>query len=130
MSDDKIKSKAFQHAALSSESYRILWLIYILCALLLLVIVRSATANRYGLMYVQTVVLALGIAYEVSALMAVKKALRRDTAVAPALWVVNILIEAAFPTIALFVLIESQFTPPYEALVAPAVFLYFLFIIL
>src|SRR5262249_41005160 len=64
------------------------------------------------------------------ALVTVKRALRSEREVPRSIWLINILIDAGLPTLGLFVLIESRFTGPYEALVAPAVFLYFLFIIL
>jgi serine phosphatase RsbU (regulator of sigma subunit) len=130
MTEKRIESKAFRSAALRSESKRILWLLCILGALLPGVIVRNLAAGQVRLLYAQTLLLVLAVAYEIFALGIVKRALRMEQDVSPSLWLINILVEAAFPTLALFILIESRLTAPYQALVAPAVFLYFLFIIL
>ena len=130
MVENRIESKAFRSAALRSESHRILWLICILGTLMLAVIVRNVAAGQVRLLYAQLLLLVLAVAYEIFALAIVRRALRMERDVSPSLWLVNILIEAAFPTLALFILIESRLTTPDQALVAPAVFLYFLFIIL
>jgi len=94
------------------------------------VIARNLAAAQVRLLYAQLLLLVLAALYEILALAIVRRALRMERDVSPSLWLVNILVEAAFPTLALFILIESRFTAPDQALVAPAVFLYFLFIIL
>lgn len=130
MSEERVEYKTFQREALKSEANRILGLLCVLGALMLGVTARNIAAGQFRLLYAQMLVLALAIAYEIFALAIVKRALRLEQDVPPGSWLINVVIEAALPTIAIFMLIESRFTSPYEALVAPAVFLYFLFIIL
>ncbi|HEU4386210.1 MAG TPA: PP2C family protein-serine/threonine phosphatase [Blastocatellia bacterium] len=130
MTEDKIKSKAFQRAALNSELYRIRGLLCLFGALLLFVIIRRLATGALPLLLAQTLVLTVAIVYELLRLAIVRKALRRDRDLPSVMWVINVLVETQLPTIALFLLIESKFMSPYQALVAPAVLLYFLFIIL
>ena len=130
MSEKGIQSKAFQRAALSSESNRIHWLVYILVALMLGVAVRNLFIGQFRLLYAQTLVIAVAIAFEVLVLAIVTKARRLERDVPAVVWLVNVMIEAGLPTIGLFILIESEVTDPYQALVAPALLAYFLFIIL
>ena len=130
MTEDTIKSKAFRSAALHSESYRILGLLCLLGALLVFAIVRVLTGVDLRLFLAQTVVLTIATAYEAVRLAVVRRALRKERDVPPVIWLVNVVVETQLPTIAILLLIESQFMGPYQALVAPAVLLYFLFIIL
>jgi serine phosphatase RsbU (regulator of sigma subunit) len=130
VSKERIESEAFRRSALSSEAKRILWLLGILGALTLGVIARNLAARQVGLLSAQLLVLALAVAYETLALAIVKKALRTEQKVPRSIWLTNVIVEAALPTAGLFILIETQFAGPYQALVAPAVFLYFIFIIL
>src|SRR6185369_2916408 len=125
-----IEYKAFTRAALGSESYRILWSLGILAALMLLLAIRNIASGQFRLLYAQALIVAIAAAYEIFALAIVKKALSRERDVPRTMWLINILIDAALPTIGLFILIENRFTEPHQALVAPAVFLYFIFIIL
>jgi hypothetical protein len=60
----------------------------------------------------------------------VKRALQEAPDVPSERWLLNVIVETQLPTIAILLLIEGQFLGPYQALVAPAVLLYFLFIIL
>ena len=130
MSSEKVEYAAFQHAALGSESNRIFAVLCMLGALMLGVIARNLESGQLRLLYVQTLALALAVAYEAFALAIVRKSLRLKQDVPRAFLPINIIVETGLPTLGLFILIESRFTSPYEALVAPAVFLYFLFIIL
>lgn len=130
MSEVRVEYNTFQREALKSESNRILGLLCILVALMFLVIARNIAAGQLRLLYAQVLVLALAIAYETFALVIVKRALRLEQDVPPGRRLINVVIEAGLPTLGLFILIESRFTNPHQALVAPAVFLYFLFIIL
>ena len=127
---ESVEHRSFQRAALRSESHRIVGILGLLCILLLGVVARNLAASQGWLLAVQTVVLALAIGYETLASIIVKRALRTDQPVPRVFWIVNVLIEAAIPTLGLFILVESQVVNPREALVAPAVFLYFIFIIL
>ena len=130
MTDAGIEHKAFIRAALASERYRILCLLGVLGALMVGLIIRNLALGQLRLLYVQTLVLTVVIAYEVFALAIVKKAQRLEQSVPRSIWYINILVDSGLPTIALFILIESQLMGAYEALVAPAVFLYFIFITL
>ena len=125
-----LKSKAFETASLKSESYRVVALLCVLVATVILVIVRGAATQNYLLLIAQIGVLALVIAHESVMLHAIKTALRDDESVIPELWMFNVLIESQLPTVALFVLLLTEWMTPYQVLVAPAIVLYFLFITL
>ena len=125
-----LKSRAFERASLKSESYRVVVLLCVLVVIAILVIVRGAATQNYLLLIVQIGVLALAIAHESVMLHAIKTALRDDETVIPELWVFNVLIESQLPTVALFVLLLTEWMSPYQVLVAPAIVVYFLFITL
>src|SRR6185503_12625436 len=129
-SEPRIESASFKRAALSSECYRISWLLWMLGVLAIGVGIRDFATGHFRLLFAQLVVILLALAYEWFALVKVKHALRTEQQLSSAIWVMNVLVEAALPTLALFTLIRNKFFAPYEGLVAPAVFLYFLFIIL
>lgn len=127
---DVIHSKAFQCAALKSESHRVIGLLFLLGAVMLFVIGRGLATGDFRLLVTQVFVLALVIAHEAIMLRAVRGALQRAIEVPPATWALNVLIESQIPTAALFLLMANQWLTPYQVLVAPAVLLYFLLIIL
>src|SRR5262249_4550417 len=79
---------------------------------------------------VQTAILALVIVHEGLMLRAVRRALKTEREVAPEKLVLNVFIESQIPTLALFVLLATDWFTPYQVLVAPAVLLYFLLVIL
>lgn len=130
MSVEKIESKAFQRAALNSESLRILGLLALLGALLLYATVSGLAAGQLRLLLAQTLVLALAIAYEAFMLTVVERALRQGREVASVMWLPAVVIETQLPTMALFLLTKTPTNSPYEVLVMPPVLLYFLFITL
>jgi serine phosphatase RsbU (regulator of sigma subunit) len=130
MSVEHIESKAFQRAALTSESYRIVGLLGVLGALTLYTLVRGLVAGQLRLLLAQTVLLALAIVYEAFMLFVVKGALRRESDVPSSIWALNVFIETQIPTLALFLLIKSELMSPHQVLVAPAMLVYFFFIIL
>lgn len=130
MSEERIESKAFQRAVLGSESRRILGLLCVLGALMLVVIARNLATEQFQLLYWQTLALALVMVCETAMLAVVKRALRTRREVPRAAWLINVFVESALPTLGLLLLIESQYMDPDQALVAPAMLLYFLFIIL
>ena len=68
------------------------------------------------------------IAYEVATLRRVTRSLAEGTEPDPAHWIINVVVEALFPTIGLGGLIAIGMARPYAALVAPVVLTYFLFI--
>ena len=63
-------------------------------------------------------------------LRAIKKALRDENEIAQEKWALNVFVESQIPTVALFLLLATQWLSPYQVLVAPAFLLYFLLIIL
>ena len=128
--EKSIESQAFRRAALQSEAYRIIGLLCLLALVLLFATARDLAAGRFQLLLAQTLVLILFGAYELVMLATVKRAIQQNRDVSPALWRLNVLIETQLPTVALLLVIESHIIGPYQALAAPAVLLYFLFIIL
>jgi serine phosphatase RsbU (regulator of sigma subunit) len=128
MSAHALQSKAFERASLKSESYRVIALLCVLVAIVIFVIARGIATQNYLLMVAQTVVLGFVIAHEGVMLHAIRNSIRDDKDVLPELWVFNVLIESQIPTVALFVLLLTQWMTPHQVLVAPAVALYFLFI--
>jgi serine phosphatase RsbU (regulator of sigma subunit) len=130
MSVGQIESRAFQRAALKSESYRIFVLLCLLGALMVYTILRGLAASEYGLLLAQAMLLALAIGYEAFMLVVVKRALQRGRDVPQKMRILNLFIETQLPTVALFLLSNSQMMSPYQALVAPALLIYLFFIIL
>lgn len=130
MSEDALKSDAFQRAALTSESYRSTGLLCLLGALAIFVIVRGITSGDVPVVILQFVFLALVITHELFMLRAIRKALDEGAEIHPDKWVLNVFLESQIPTVALLLLLGAPWFSPYEALVAPAVLVYFLLIIL
>ena len=125
-----LNSRAFERAALKSESYRVFALLFVLGVIVVFAGVRGIATQNYVLLIGQIIILAFVIAHESVMLHAIKTALREDETVVPELWVFNIFIESQLPTLALFVLLLAQWMTPYQVLVAPAIAIYFLFITL
>jgi serine phosphatase RsbU (regulator of sigma subunit) len=130
MSEQRIKSEAFRQAALKSESYRVLGLLFVLGALLIYTIARGYALGLWRLLAAETLLLLLAIAYEAYLLKLVKKAIREKGEVGFATFIVNLLVETQIPTLALFIMIRNQTLSPYLLLVAPVMLVYFFFIIL
>jgi len=122
---------AFNRATLKSESYRIVGVLCLLLLLLLFVIVRGL-AIRYSpqLLASEALILVAVIVGEITMLQFVRRALRNETKIPLAVRVIDVLVETQVPTIALLLLIESRVLSPRQALVAPTILLYLLFIIL
>jgi serine phosphatase RsbU (regulator of sigma subunit) len=123
-------SKAFERASLKSESYRVIALLCVLVAIVIFVIARGIATQNYLLMVAQVVVLGFVIAHEGVMLHAIRTSIRDHKDVLPELWVFNVLIESQLPTVAMFVLLLTQWMTPHQVLVAPPITLYFLFITL
>ena len=130
MSAEVLESPTFYRAILKSESQRIKGLLVLLGALVLYTILRGVRVEGFNLLWVQTAVLGIVIAHEIFVLRQVKRALRNGKDVPVSTWVINIVLESQIPTIGLFLLLASEWMTPYQVLVAPAVLVYFLFIIL
>ena len=133
MATTDIPSQAFRRATLASERLRISGLIVALVALLVVVLARALWLGReteVELLPKAIVLFAALIAYETFMLTVVSRMIQADRELPPWTWILNVLIETAFPTMALAVLTGSSFMGPYRALVAPAILIYFFFIIL
>ena len=125
-----LESQAFYRATLNSEWYRIAGLLAVLGLLLVYTIARTLAFGEFRLLLAQSLVLAIAIAYEAIMLRAIRRALNHDRDIPPLAWMLNVLVESQLPTLALFLLLASQWLTPAQVLVAPAVMVYFLFIIL
>jgi serine phosphatase RsbU (regulator of sigma subunit) len=130
MSQDALKSEAFQRAVLTSEAYRSTGLIFLLGALAILAIARGLATGNSPIVVVEFVFLALIIAREVVTLRKMKGALRGEREIAPNKFVLNVFLESQIPTVALFLLLGGPWLSPFQALVAPAFLIYFLLVIL
>jgi serine phosphatase RsbU (regulator of sigma subunit) len=130
MKSDEIESEAFQIATLKSESYRIIGVLCVLGALLPYVIVRALISDQLLLLPGLTLVLVLAIVSEATMLVLVRRALKNSWQVSSKVLRLNVFLETQVPTVALLLLIESRIVGPYQALVAPAMLLYFIVIIL
>ena len=130
MSEEDIESQALYRATLKSEKHRIIGLLGVLAVLVAYTVLRGITVSGFGLLWIQTVALVLFVGHELYVLRAVRRALRDGKDVTPAIWAVNVFVESQLPTLALFLLLASNWMTPYEVLVAPAVLVYSLFIIL
>src|SRR5688572_22032611 len=120
MNEEPIEYQAFRRAALSSEAQRIVWVLGILGALMVGLIVRNLSVGQLRLLFTQTLVLTLAVTFELFLLTIIKKALRDKRGVPRPIWFINLLIDAGLPTLGVFIMIESGFMDPQQALVAPA----------
>jgi serine phosphatase RsbU (regulator of sigma subunit) len=125
-----LKSEAFRRATLTSESYRTTGLLYLLGTLAIFVSVRGFTTGDFPLVILQFLFLVFVIGHEVIMLLAIRRALRDGTEIGPDKWVLNVFLESQLPTVALLFLLAGPWLTPSQALVAPAVLVYFLLIIL
>lgn len=133
MSAPKIQSEAFQQAAQRSEKIRIVGLIGVFASLVVVVILRFLIATddqELGLLTGALLLLAVATAYEVLMLAVVNRAIRDERYLGAWVWVLNLFVEALFPTFGLVLSTESPYRGPYQALVSPVGLVYFLFIIL
>jgi len=130
MDAEDLGSDALYRATLNSEWYRIVGLLSVLGALMVYTVARGIKVGGFRLLWIQTIVLVLVVAHEIYLLRAVKKELRHEKDIPTALWAINVFVESQLPTFALFLLLASEWMNPYQVLVAPALLVYFLFIIL
>ena len=130
MSTEDVQSEALYRATLNSEWYRIVGLLGLLVALMVYAIARAFALQQFGLLLALTLVFAFVITHEAIMLLVIRRALQHGRDVPPVAWLLNVLIESQLPTVALFLLLVSQWMTPVQVLVAPAVLAYFLFIIL
>jgi serine phosphatase RsbU (regulator of sigma subunit) len=130
MSVDAIQSNAFQRAALKSESYRILGLLCVLGGLFFYALARAIVTAEVRLLLTQILLLAIAAGFEIVMLKVVRGAIRLERDIPQSTWLVMVVVETLLPTIAIFMLTESRYTTPYQALVAPVILVYFFLIIL
>ncbi len=130
MGKDALNSGAFRRATLTSESYRTTGLLCLLGTLAIFVVVRGSATGDLLIVVLQFAFLVFVIAHEVVMLRALRRALRDGSEIASEKWVFNVFLESQIPTVALLLLIGGPWLSPYQALVAPAVLVYFLLIIL
>lgn len=130
MTEDVLKSEAFQRAALKSESYRSVGLLILLGALAVFAVARDIAFGEYAILVTQLILLGLVIAHEALMLRAIRRAIRNDREIGPEKWVLNVFVESQIPTLGLFVLLAGSWLTVQQVLVAPIVLVYFLLIIL
>ena len=130
MNTDQLQSDALRRETLNSESYRIIAVLFILGALLLLAAGRLIVSGEIGVHAAELSILLFGICYEALILRAVRRSLRGEDDIPPAFLMANLFVETQIPTIGLFIIIQSNLMSPNRALVAPAILLYFVFIII
>src|ERR1700741_4109428 len=130
MSDVNLESRAFYRATLRSELYRTPGLLGLLGPLFVYRTVATLAFGEFRLLLVQTVAVTIAITHEAIMGRAIRRALKHDKDVAPAAWLLHVFVEIHLPPVALFFLLTSHWLTPSQVLVAPAVMVYFLFIIL
>ena len=133
MNHHELDSKALRDAALRSDRIRIILILAVLGILTLLtafrfLVFRLDNAGR-SLAWLFTFCGAASI-YESLMLLRVNRAIRSGSDLHPVVFVVNILIETLFPTLGMFLIIAMGMVNPYQALVAPVVLTYFIFVAL
>jgi len=130
MSEETLRSRAFQRATLQSESYRTAGMLCFLAALGVFVIARAITTQNRLIVALQIAFLALVIIHEFFIWRSIRKALRDEKEMTADKWMLNVFLESQIPTVAVFLLLGGPWFTPHQALVAPAVLIYFLLIIL
>ncbi|HKP35470.1 MAG TPA: PP2C family protein-serine/threonine phosphatase [Pyrinomonadaceae bacterium] len=130
MSSEYLESPAFYRAILTSEWHRIIGLLAVLAAVVVYTILRGIRVEGFNLLWLQTAALFMIASHEILVLRALNRARKGGKDVQVATWVVNVVLESQIPTIALFLLLVSEWMTPYQVLIAPAVLVYFVFIIL
>ncbi len=124
-----LRSHAFEMRALASERTRILLTIAGLSAIVGVVVVRDLFGGGVPGGFGIGVVLGLGIlsiGYEAMLLVMVGERLRRGEPMPRLAWSFNAVAEALFPTFVLTIATLMPSIGPFRALVIPAVYLYFL----
>jgi serine phosphatase RsbU (regulator of sigma subunit) len=133
MSHEIVRSEAFQRAELAGERVRIVGLIGALAAMLLLAAVRAVGSGEAPERRLLTSVAGLvgaGILYESAVLVWVRRVLSRGAILPARFWMINVAAETLLPTAGLVLLTREPTMGPYRSLAAPAVLVYFIFIIL
>lgn len=133
MAATTIESSAFQLAALRSERLRIVGLILVSIAVLAVAVPRALLAGseaQVQMMPRLVALVAVLVAYESVMLLFVSRRIRVEREPPFGTWMLNVVIETAFPTAALMMLTHSEYMGPYRSLSAPAILVYYFFIVL
>jgi serine phosphatase RsbU (regulator of sigma subunit)/protein-S-isoprenylcysteine O-methyltransferase Ste14 len=126
-----IQSEAFNRAALKSDQYRAIGLLYICGALAIVGIISVVFSFQEVGMLGHLLAFWISLAaYEGILLAITRQAQWLGRYVRPWLWVVNTVIESLLPSLLLLGLTGSALVGPYHAMVSSSVLIYFLFIIL
>jgi serine phosphatase RsbU (regulator of sigma subunit)/protein-S-isoprenylcysteine O-methyltransferase Ste14 len=132
--DAAIESAAFGRAAVRSEQYRIVAILFILGFLVVEAVTRSLVHSRhrdYQRMGTFLTFFFAAAAYETIMLIIATRADRAGRPVRAWVWAVNAIVECSLPTIMLLGLtLDKSYMGPYRALVSSTVLLYCCFIIL
>lgn len=128
-----IPSNAFEQAELASERVRIIGLLWSFAAIATVMLVRLVAAP--GAVGNATAVstfalLAAAATYEMLMLRFVQRRLADGRFVGPGIWRLNIGVETLVPTLAIVIVAGSGVMTPRQALVAPAILVYFFLIVL
>ena len=132
MSQEQIKSPAFQNAALQSERLRILGVLGFMTILVIVTAVRvfvihtvEATSWAWTFFLV-----ALVMAYELWMLRKVGLALKSNINLGPRFWILSTILETSIPALAIAFLTSARVEIAYRPLATPAVLVFFILIIL
>ena len=132
MSQEQIKSPAFQNAALQSERLRILGVLGFMTILVIVTAVRvfvihtvEATSWAWTFFLV-----ALVMAYELWMLRKVGLALKSNICLGPRFWILSTILETSIPALAIAFLTSARVEIAYRPLATPAVLVFFILIIL
>jgi serine phosphatase RsbU (regulator of sigma subunit) len=127
------ESPAFQQALLKSERLRIFILFIAVGVALLFRLIRTLIAwnpeNASAMLWL-AIFAAILVLFELLVLGAVSRAIASGTALAHPAWMMNILLETAFPAVLIAFLSGSELAPELRPIANPAFLLYFVFIIL
>jgi len=132
MATSEIQSEALSQAVLRSERTRIIGLLGATGALFLVVLLRTLLIDSGADLSLLNSMVVLGClaGYEFFMLTTVSRAIQTGRDLSAAAWKLNLFVETLFPSLGLLILTESTVMGPYRALTAPAVPIYFFFIIL
>ncbi len=132
MSQEQIKSPAFQNAALQSERLRILGVLGFMTILVIVSVVRVFVIHTVeATSWVWTFFLvALVMAYEFWMLRKVGLALKSNINLGPRFWILSTILETSIPALAIAFLTSARVEIAYRPLATPAVLVFFILIIL
>jgi serine phosphatase RsbU (regulator of sigma subunit) len=133
MNRNEIDSKSFHDATLRSDRFRIIAILAVLGLLAFLTVFRILVFRWHeagSTLGPAVAFFGAAIIYEFLMLGRVNRAIKAGSDLQPAIWIVNILVETLFPTLGLVLVIALGMAGPYQALVAPIVLTYFIFVAL